>query len=97
MASMSRKHGLSAVGNTKRGKIRHMTIEPMKTGSGGQGFVSRTHFNRHPTQEAKMQAGGPYTPEPDPEEVMHPDGQDMVDHVKSKFGIKDDDGDQDED
>jgi hypothetical protein len=84
--------------NTAKGTIHHMEITPAKNSHGGQAFISRIHRNRPADVQAKMDAGGPYTPSPEPEETLHDDGQDMVDHVHNTFGIKpEDDGDGDDD
>lgn len=84
--------------NTAKGTIHHMEIHPAKNSSGGQAFMTTVHRNRPAAVQAKMDAGGSYMPSPEPEQTLHEDGQDMIDHVHNTFGIKpEDDGDGDDD
>ncbi|MGD0013106.1 MAG: hypothetical protein ABSD56_01585 [Bryobacteraceae bacterium] len=99
MAVNPKKHTapLSRLKNSAKGKIHHIEIHPAKTSGSQQGFITRIHREASPQAQAKMQAGGNYMPPPEPDETIHEDGQDMIDHVKRHLGIPDEQPDQDED
>ena len=82
---------LSRLKNTSKGSIHHLEIHPAKNSRGGQAFITSIHRNPPPSQP------GQFTPSQPPEETPHEDGQDMLDHVGSTFGIKPEDDGSDED
>jgi len=89
---------LSHLKKTDKGSIHHVEIHPAKNSKGGQAFRTLIQRNRPAAQQAAMDKGGPYVPSPEPEETLHEDGQDMLDHVGRTYGVKaEDDGDEDED
>ena len=79
---------LSALKNKLKGPLHHVEIHPAKNSDGSQAFLSQIHRGRTPQAQAAMDAGGPYTPAPPPEETQHPDGQDMMQHVGKALGVK---------
>lgn len=96
----SKMKPLSAMRNKSKGPLHHMEIHPAKTTGGGTAFTTKVFRGRTPQQTADAMAPGkPYTPEVSEDkdsEVVHPDGVDMVDHVKGSFGVKDDPDDEEE-
>lgn len=88
MASKSKTKPISHLKDKSRGAIHHIEIHPAKNSSGGMGFITHVHRNRPPAQEAAMQAGGPYMSPPEPEQTVHEDGQDMMDHVGGQLGVQ---------
>ncbi len=87
MAKNSKTKPLSHLADKNRGAVHHIEIHPARNSSGGMGFITRIHRNRPPAAEAAMQSGGPYTPSPEPQETVHEDGGDMMDHVGKQLGV----------
>lgn len=96
MAKKSKTKPLSALRDKSKGTVSHVTIHPATNSKGGMGFITHTHRFRPEAQQAAMDAGGPYTPAPEPLETPHEDGQDMLDHVGKQLGVQPD-ADMDED
>ena len=87
---------LSRLKNSAKGNIHRLVILPAKTSGRGQGFITQIHREASPQALAQAQAKGNYAPPPEPEETIHQDGQDMIDHVKRHLGIADEEPDEDE-
>ncbi len=92
---------LSHLKDKSKGSIHHMEIHPALNSKGKLAFTTRIHRNRPSAAQAKMDAGGNYTPEPPPEETVHEQPEDMMNHVGKTFGVKPqaeepDEDDQDE-
>lgn len=86
---------LSRLRDKSKGAIHHMEIHPATNSKGGRAFLTKTI--RHPPKGKTGPGMGYYGPPADPEETVHEDGQDMVDHVGRTFGVQpDDDGDEDD-
>lgn len=99
MAIAKKTKPLSHLRDSSKGSIHHVEIHPAKNSAGKAAFITRIHRNRPKADEDAMAKGGPYIPEPKPEETVHEDGQDMLDHVANTYGIKqdaDEDGDADD-
>ncbi len=84
---------LSALRNKSKGAVHHVEIHPATNSRGGQAFLTKTV--RHPPK-GHTNPGMGYAPPPEPEETVHEDGQDMMDHVGRTFGVQNDDGDEDD-
>lgn len=87
MATKSKTKPLARLKNTSKGSIHHVEIHPAKNSDGSLGLITRIHRNRPPAQEAAMAQGGPYQPQPDPEETIHEDPQDGMQHVGQALGV----------
>ncbi len=98
--SKSKLKPLSSMRDKKRGTLDHISIHPARNADGSQGYITRVHRNRSEEDEKAMRKpGAGYIPSPEPEETIHEDGVDMVDHVKRHLGIKDEEpeeGDEDQ-
>ena len=71
-----------------RGTIHHMEIHPAQNSAGGKAFITSLHRNPPEAAQQAMDAGGAYAWPPEPEQVPHEDGQDMLQHVGNTFGVK---------
>lgn len=95
----SKTKPLAGMKNTGKGKIDHVRIYPAKNADGEQAFI--THIHRHhpaAVEGTDRDAKGNYLPSPEPEQTVHDDGNDMLDHVANTYGIKpDNDADEGED
>lgn len=96
-AKTAKPKPLARLKNTAKGPIKHIVVRPAKNSKGGMGFISMTHRARPDADQAKMDAGGAYIPEPEPEEKMHDNGSEMLGHVAQSFGVPYDGDADDED
>lgn len=88
--------GLKKLGGLRdksKGPVHSMHIHPATNSKGGLGFV--TTKLRHPPK-GQAGPGMGFVGPPPPEEAVHEDNKDMVNHVGRTFGVPDD-GDQDDD
>jgi hypothetical protein len=74
---------------TDKGSIHHIEIHPAKNSTGGMGFRTMVHRNR-PAAAQKMTDAGHYVSPPEPEETVHEDPQDMLDHLAKSYGVPND-------
>ena len=79
---------LSRLRNGAKGKIRHVEIHPGKNSDGSQAFRTVIHREHPPEMQKQMEDAGRYMPDPPPDETLHEDGQDMLDHVARACNIK---------
>jgi hypothetical protein len=89
--SKAKTKPLSRLKNTSKGKIHHVEIHPAKNSDGSLGLITRIH--RHPPQQAP---GAPYQQPPEPEETIHEDPQDGMDHVGQALGVPQEPDEDDE-
>lgn len=87
MSGKAKTKPLSHLRDKTKGPVHHITIHPARNSSGGQGFITRVHRD-HPTAMKGMQGGGPFLPLPEPQETVHEDGQDMLQHVGGQLGVQ---------
>jgi hypothetical protein len=88
---------LAVLKNSAKGPIHHIEIHPAKNGHGQQAFITKVYRNHpKPVEDAAMKQGK-YLPEPQPEQAVHEDGNDMLDHVAGAYGIPQDQGEPDGD
>lgn len=88
---LKKTRSLSRLRDKSKGALHTMQIHPAVNSKGGLGFVTRKL--RHPPKGPGMG----YMLPPAPEETVHEDSGNMVDHVGRSFGVRpDDDGDADE-
>jgi hypothetical protein len=78
---------LSSMRDPSKGSVSHVVITPAKNSRGGLGLITHVHRNRPAAQEAAMAAGGPYQPHPEPEQQIHEDPQDAMDHAANVLGV----------
>lgn len=83
---MPKMKSLGAMKNRMKGEVRHAEIHPAKNSDGSRAYLSMIHRERPPAAQAAMDAGGPYTATPPPEETQHPNYPDAMNHVGKAFG-----------
>ena len=85
---MAKKVKLSRLKNTAKGPIHHIEIRPAKNAAGKRAFVTMIHREHPPAVQAAADKNGKFLPPPTPEETLHDDGNDMLDHVANSYGIQ---------
>jgi hypothetical protein len=95
--------GMGSLKHSGKGPVHHVEIHPAKNADGSQGFTTKVFRGRTPEQEKAMhdpKGRGQYFPEQSEDkdaETIHPDGVDMIDHVKGMMGVQDEDPDNEQD
>lgn len=83
----STKKPLARMRATDKGTIHHVEIHPAKNSDGSLGLITRIHRNRPASHDAAM-AQGNYMPPPEPEETIHEDPQDGMQHAANALGVQ---------
>jgi hypothetical protein len=84
---MPKMKPLSMLKSKAKGSVHHVELHPAQHSDGSQAFTTMVHRNRLPAAQSAMDAGGPYTPTPEPEETQHPDYPDAMNHIAKAFGV----------
>ncbi len=89
---------LASLRSKSKGEVDHVRIYPAKNSAGKLAFRTEVHRKHPAAAEEEMRKTGRYMPDPKPDETVHEDGEDMLDHVGRTYGIQHSpDGDEDED
>lgn len=86
--SRPKTRSLSRLKDPLRGSIHHMEIHPAQNSAGGKAFITTLHRNPPAAAMQAQAQGGPYAQPPEPEQVPHETGGDMLNHVGNTFGVK---------